>query len=105
MKFILSVIVCIFFFARASFGQEAKPIYRLAPNPVEDITELHFDGENSKPTNLKVYDLIGNPQNVTYTYTNNNEIRIEAYNLRPGVYFLIFVVNNRTESIKFLKAK
>lgn len=108
MKALYRYIAFLFFLilANGAFAQE-KPAFRIAPNPADDFIELFFESENTVPSAIRVFDLIGNQVNTISVPANNTQpIKIETATLKPGVYFLsVYTSTGRIETLKFLKAR
>lgn len=109
MKALKRYIAILFFLvlATGAFAQDSKPAFRVAPNPADDYIELFFEAENTSPSAIRIFDLIGNQvSNVSVPANNTHPIRIETATLKPGVYFLsVYTIAGRMETLKFLKVR
>lgn len=109
MKALYRYIAFLFFVLLATgvFAQDNKPAFRVAPNPADDYIELFFESENTTPSAIRVFDLIGNQvSSINVPANNTHPIKIETVTLKPGVYFLnVYTTSGRIETLKFLKVR
>lgn len=89
-----------------SYGQDAKPAFRVAPNPADDYIEVFFESDVA-PSTIRIFDLIGNQVgSINVPGNTTHPIRIETANLKPGVYFMsVYSATGKMETLKFLKVR
>jgi hypothetical protein len=71
------------------------------PNPVSDILSIYLPKKENKPTILSVYNTNGS---LVKTITGKNgENKVNIKNLNTGLYFVVFNLNNKIYTRKFVK--
>jgi hypothetical protein len=71
------------------------------PNPASDVLSIYLPKKENKPTILSVYNTNGS---LVKTITGKNgENRVDIKILNTGLYFMVFNINNKVYTRKFVK--
>jgi hypothetical protein len=74
----------------------AKSIVHLFPNPVHDLLHLSSVENEPKPVSVNIYDLTG--QLLMSEKVSENSVDVTS--LKPGVYIIEFVIDNKSKEFR-----
>ncbi len=103
---------CICFFFQTSMAQDfpalpsakEKPL-SIYPNPANDVLNIDIKKAGLEGITVEVFNIIGNPVNVSMETIGNNSFRIDVKDLAPG-YYMVMVKDEQArfkQALKFLK--
>jgi len=79
---------------------------KLTPNPVVSSTQINFESKVSGDANYAIYDMNGKliSQNRFSAIRGNNQILVNAANLKSGIYFIkVDLAGQYSSTLKMIK--
>ena len=65
---------------------ESKNTYTAFPNPSSDVLTIELNGNNALPSDVRIFDLVGNEMSETKIYKSNGSIVLTTELLPTGTY-------------------